>query len=316
MADVVLGADIGGTSTRVAVADLEGNVISMATGGPGNPNTVGLAASAAEIRTVTERALAPVDGLVVSAVIGLAGGSRAAGAPDFLRAAVPDRVDVPARLVGDLTVAFSSGTPSREGYVVVAGTGAVAGQVVDAELVQQRDGWGWLLGDAGSGFWLGRAAVRATLDALQREAPLGPLQHDVLTASGVAGYLELLQVCYDSPPTWLAQFSPLVSRHAATDPVASGIAEGAVSRLEDLVFSLVLQPGGPIVLAGSVLTTAGPVSAGLRARLARRVNNPVLTSTTGVVGALWLGLGSRVRSSPSVHGRLVASAGRWLAESR
>jgi len=188
--------------------------------------------------------------------------------------------------------------------------------VVDAELVQQRDGWGWLLGDAGSGFWLGRAAVRTTLDALQRGAPLGPMQREVLTFSGAPGYLELLQICYDSAPTWLAQYSPLVSRHAATDPVAAGLAERAVDRLEQLVFSLDLQPGDPIVLAGSVLSTAGPVSSGLRARLAGRVDNPVLTSTAGVIGALWLGLGSRVGSAPSVHRTLVASAGRWLTESR
>jgi glucosamine kinase len=316
MADLVVGADVGGTSTRVAVADLAGTVVSMAVGGPGNPNTVGLAESAAEIRAVMDRALAPVSGQVVAVVLGLAGGSRAAAVPDFARAAVSEGVSAPTSLVGDLAVAFSSATASREGYVIIAGTGAVAGQVVDGEVVQQRDGWGWLLGDEGSGFWLGRAAVRATLDGLQQDLPLGPLQRSVLESSGAGDYLGLLQACYAAPPTWLARFSVLVSRHAAADPVAGEIAETAVTRLEELLFSLRPVPEVPVVLAGSVLATPGPVSTGFRSRLARRMDNPVLASTSGVIGALWLGLEPHVQAAPAVHARLRATAGQYSTDSR
>ena len=315
MVELVVGADIGGTSTRVAVAERDGTVVSMATGGAGNPISVGLAASAAEIRSVTARALAPTTGRVASVVIGLAGGSRAAAEPGFLRAAVPDAVDAPAQLVGDLTVAFSSATPAHRGFVIVAGTGAVAGEVHGADVVQQRDGWGWLLGDEGSGFWLGRAAVRATLDALQRERPLGPLQQAVLEASGATGYLDLLTNCYTAPPGWLARFSTLVSRHAASDPVAAQIAEEAVDSLERLLLSLELREADPIVLAGSVLTKSGPVSSGFRARLATRVPNPVLSSTSGVVGALWIGLAPRVGGASAVHRQLVSTVSSWVADS-
>jgi glucosamine kinase len=311
MTDLVVGADIGGTSTRVAVADSTGQVLAMATGGPGNPNSVGVEGSAAQIRTVIGQALDQVDGRVLAVVIGLAGGSRAAAVPGFLRAAVPDRVDALAQLVGDPTVAFCSATPQRRGYVLVAGTGAIAAEVVGDDLVQQRDGWGWLLGDEGSGFWMGRAAVRSTLAALQRSGPLGPLHEAVLDTSGAQDYLELLQACYSASPTWLAQFSSLVSAHAADDPVAAGIARQAVAFLEELFLSLEPEPMVPVVLGGSVLTKPGPVSAGLRARLASRSGVEVLTSSTGVIGALWIALRRHVAESTEVHQRLVSTAGHW-----
>lgn len=313
MTPLVIGADVGGTSTRVAVADLDGRVLAVAVGGPGNPNSVGVAGSAAQIRTVVEQALAGLPpaaaGGVRAVVLGLAGGSRVAAEPDFLRAAVPDRLNRPAVVVSDLSVAFCSATSARRGSVLVAGTGAVAGQVVDAGVVRQGDGWGWLLGDEGSGFWLGRAAVRATLDAQQRGVSLGPMHRAVQSVTGTSGYLDLLQACYGQTPSWLAGLAPLVSEHAATDPVAGGIAVGAVDRLEQLLLGVDPRPEHPLVLAGSVVSAAGPVGRGLRDRLRARGLGPVLSSSTGVVGALWIALRPYVRDAAAVHARLLTTAG-------
>ncbi|MBA3528522.1 MAG: N-acetylglucosamine kinase [Propionibacteriaceae bacterium] len=308
MTDLVVGADIGGTSTRVGVADLGGGILSLATGGPGNPNSVGVAESAAQISAVVDSALATVAGTVVAVVIGLAGGSRAATDKSFLRHALPEHLAVRPVLVSDVTVAFCSATPATAGYAVVAGTGAVAGHVVDDELVEQRDGWGWLLGDDGSGFWLGRAAVRATLHTLQRELPLGALQRAVLVAAEASDYAGLLQNCYRATPTWVAQFAPLVTVHAERDPVAAAIADQAADLLAEAVLSLDPVPDEPIVLGGSVLTTSGPVSRGFRTRIAARLPNTLLRSTSGVIGALWIGTRARVLNEPAVHARLVATA--------
>jgi glucosamine kinase len=312
MTDLVVGADVGGTSSRIAVADLDGRVVAWGTGGPGNPHSVGVEGSAREIRRVMDRVLGPLDGQVVRVVIGLAGGSRAAADAGFLRAAVSARVDAPAALVSDLTVAFASATPADRGLVLVAGTGSVAGEVVDDQLVAQRDGFGWLLGDQGSGFWIGRAAVRATLESLQRGRPLGPLEQAVLESSAADDYLGLLRVSYAAVPTWLASFAPLVSRHAAADPVAAQIAGQAADLLHDLLDSLGPRPGQPVVLSGSVLTTPGPVSDALRRRLAQRPDQTVLTSTSSVVGALWIGLRDLRRDRSAAHQRLVDTATRWM----
>ena len=309
---LLLGADIGGTATRVAVSTVAGEVLGVAAGPAGNPNSVGLEVSAQRIRAVAEQCLtqtAPdAPDRVVAAVIGLAGGARADAS--FLAAVRPAGVQVPVRLVSDLAVAFSSATPSPEGYVLVAGTGAVAGRIVDGDLRERRDGWGWLLGDEGSGFWLGREAVRATLTRLQSGTePLGPLAEAVVRRCGTDDPVAVVQLCYANPPVWLSTFAELVTRHA-DDPVAAAIATRAAEHLVDTLLDLELAAGLPVVLAGSVATRPGPVGAALRARLDERLSNPVLTAESGLVGALWLAAGTVDRPDEAVHTRLARSLSR------
>ena len=73
----------------------------------------------------------------------------------------------------DLEVAFAAGTlsPTARSWSR-AGTGATAGAVTDRRLTRGPRTAGWLLGDDGSGFWLGREAVRAALRTLDAGRPL------------------------------------------------------------------------------------------------------------------------------------------------
>lgn len=302
MTELVIGADVGGTSTRVAVADLEGRVLTVAVGGPGNPNLVGLDGSAAQIRATTDRALAGLEGAVRGAVLGLAGGARAAADPGFLLTAIPGGPDVGAVLVSDLAVSFSSATPAAEGCILIAGTGAVAARMVGDELRDRRDGWGYLLGDRGSGFWLGRAAVRATLDALDEGRPLTGMTQAVLAEAGAGGYLDLVQACYANPPTWLARFAPLVSRWAEQDPVAGALADRAAELLAATLAALQPRASEPVVLGGSVLATPGPVRGRFVARLPPGLQ--LLSAESGVVGATWIAARRLGRATPALHARL------------
>ena len=306
--ELLVGADVGGTATRVAVAGPDGVILAVAGGGPGNPNVVGPATSAATLRALVEQVLAGLSGEVTGVVLGMAGGSRLTGDAGFLRSTVPARVGVRPRLVSDLAVAFCSATPEPVGCVLVAGTGAVAGRVSGSSLGEQRGGWGWLLGDEGGGFWLGRAAVRATLAALQQDQAPGPLHRAVLADVDAADYLGLLQWCYGRPPIALAALAPLVSEHAGTDPVATGIAAEAVDLLLPLLLDLRPGPAEPLVLAGSVVAPGSPVGTALRSALAARRTGPALAAADGVVGALWLALGDRTGGDAAVHARLRSTA--------
>ncbi|MDN5761453.1 MAG: hypothetical protein L0H41_03930 [Microlunatus sp.] len=293
---LLLGADVGGTATRVAVATITGQVLAVSTGPAGNPVGVGLAVSAARIRSGVLECLSRVDdrlarvdptssSRVRAAVLGLAGGLRIDDT--FLRSAMPATVHVQPRLVSDLSVAFSSATAASEGYVLVAGTGAVAGRILDGDLQERRDGWGWLLGDEGSGFWLGREAVRTTVAALQSGLPLGPLGEHVAERMGTRDPVAIIRRCYREPPIWLAAFAELVSR-CADDPAAIDIAERAADLLHTTLRRLEPRPELPVVLAGSVVTSEGPVRDALTRLLAGTLANPVITTKSGLVGALWL----------------------------
>lgn len=308
---LLLGADVGGTSTRVAAATLTGDVLGVAAGPAGNPNAVGLDVSAQRIRSTAEQCLREIGPdaprRVRAMVVGLAGGSRAD--ETFLAEAAPGGTGVGIRLVSDLSVAFSSATAAPEGYVLVAGTGAVAGHIVDGELLERRDGWGWLLGDEGSGFWLGREAVRSTLALLQSRQPLGSLAEAVAQAAGSRDPVEIVQRCYANPPIWLASFGHLVSLHA-DDPTASRIADRAAGHLLATLLGLDLVAGLPLVLAGSVATRPGPVADALARRLRAARPAPVLAAESGLVGALWLAACQTGVDDQQVHTRLAQSLGR------
>lgn len=186
MADArVLGLDVGGTHSRAVLATLAGDAVGTGRAAGGNPTAQGLRAAAEHIASALDAALggtAP-DG-VAACVVGLAGVSTlisdASAARAFERLWRDLGLTCPVRVVSDVTVAFAAGTPAPDGTLALSGTGAVAARMRDRMPVRFRDGYGWLLGDDGSGFWIGRQAVRATLAAVDGRAEMGELARAVL----------------------------------------------------------------------------------------------------------------------------------------
>jgi glucosamine kinase len=224
----------------------------------------------------------------------------------------------------DLEVAFAAGTPEPDGTVLVAGTGATAGAVTGHRLTRTADGHGWLLGDDGSGFWLGREAVRAALRSLDAGEPQGRLAGSVLAALDAAGTADrvpeapsrsgvdrgrdrVIQVVYSHPPVQLAALAPLVSAaYHDGDPQARSIVERAAAALLATVGRVREEgEGTPIVLAGR-LTRDTPVGATLRTLLSARFPGPIRPARTGVGGAAWLALAALdpALATPATHSRL------------
>ena len=300
---LVLGGDIGGTSTRILVADATGTVRGRGVAGGGNP--VSHPDSAADAFAQALRAaLAGTDRTEVrGAVIGVAGGLALREVPvrePFNQAWSDAGLRCSPRYVSDLEVAFAAGTAEPDGTVLIAGTGAVAGTVRDHALVQTSDGHGWLLGDDGSGFWLGREAARAALRSLELTEPPGPLVTSVFREMGVpAATMErderrahLIRELYDRPPVWLAELAPLVTAAAADgDLVAVRIVERAATELVETVGRLRgADDQTPIVLAGSLTRADSPLGARLRRLVEARFAGDRLTAYDGAAGAAWLAL--------------------------
>ena len=298
---LALGGDLGGTSTRILVVGPDGHEHGRGVTGGGNPTTDPGGAAAA-LGDALRTALAAVDPARVKAsVLGVAGGSALrtpAVATHFGRVWDSAGLTCDPGYVPDLEVAFASGTAEADGAVLVAGTGAAAGSVVDRRLTRTADGHGWLLGDDGSGFWLGREAVRATLRTLDAGTPPGPLVEGVLREldadrPGSDGQHDrVIQVVNSRPGVQLSALAPLVTAaYRAGDPQALTIVERAAAALV-ATLALIRDPaaGTPIVLAGSLAGDASPVGAELRALLAARFTGAVLPARTGVGGAAWLAL--------------------------
>lgn len=292
-----MGADIGGSTTRVAVATPEGRVLAEARGGPGNPVGVGLEESiatvGATIAQALERATARVGSTAprpVRATLGLAGVTTLLASPDADRFTAAVLPGVPVRLVSDFAVAFAAGSWRDRGVVTIAGTGSGAMEVDRGHDLARRDAWGWLLGDDGSGFWLGREAVRTTLHAVE-EGRTGPLVRAVSDALGADTVAGLLAAVYRQPPRELAGLAPVVSATAADDPAARALVDRAARLVSDRVLRLRADRRSlPVVLAGSLLTADGPLAGTVVERLREQGVDEVLQAGDGVAGALWLGL--------------------------
>jgi len=213
--------------------------------------------------------------------------------------------------------------------VLVAGTGAAAGAVTDHRLTRMADGHGWLLGDDGSGYWLGREAVRAalrTLDAgevpgrlvssvLHELDPAGPVGDDADTSSPSRRGIDrqrdrVIQAVYSRPGVHLSALAPLVSAaYRDGDPQARAIVERAAAALL-ATLRLIRDEGEstPVVLAGSLAGESSPVGAVVRRLMQDRFSGTVLPGRTGAGGAAWLALAALDPglASPEVHARLCA----------
>jgi len=323
---LVLGGDLGGTATRILVVGTDGRECGRGTAGAGNP--VSHPAGAAEaLGDALRAALVGVDpGRVSAAVLGVAGISALRTPP---MAARFGQVWTDAGLTcdpgyaADLEVAFAAGTPEPDGSVLVAGTGATAGAVIDHRLTRTADGHGWLLGDDGSGFWLGREAVRAALHTLDAGEPPGRLVASVLRqleadeADDEVGSApadrrrdRVIQAVNARPGVELSVLAPLVSAaYRAGDPQARSIVEGAAAALL-ATLGRIRDPAEttPIVLAGSLTSDTSPVGSTLRRLLPARFAGQVRPARSGVGGAAWLALAALdpALATREAHARLCA----------
>jgi glucosamine kinase len=288
---LALGGDLGGTSTRILVTDLAGRAVGRGAAGGGNP-TAHPATAREALAVALAEALRGLDpDRVRVGVLGMAGGGalrdpmvRAAYDDAWSGAGLGGRPDVRS----DVEVAFAAGTEATTGSVLVAGTGAVAARIDGGRLVATAGGHGWLLGDEGSGFWLGREAVRATLHALDAGDPPGALGEAVLSTlpDPGGGRAALVQQAYAQSPVALSSLAPLVTAaHDAGDPVAGRIVLAAIDHLVALFGRLPdPQPREPVVLAGALTERGTPIGHALRRHLAER-RLDVLSAQDPVTGA-------------------------------
>lgn len=295
MNDNYLGLDAGGTSTRAVVVSSDGHCGGIGKAGSGNPTSAGIDAATTAIRDAVTQAVTSANaGRLAGAALAVAGaadlGHRAA-----IAAALSDLVAVEPVFDFDVLAAYFSGTAAPDGYVLLSGTGASAVRVEDGRLAGISDGLGWLLGDVGSGFWLGREVVRAGLAPLDGRGAatlltgllldrLGTIRDERPQGGRTGTLVAATAALYAMPPLRLADFASLVFTAAgAGDEVAAGILDRAAAGLAETL-AAVRTPDveGPLVAAGSVLARQPDFAA--------RVAPGAVVATDGLAGAAVLAL--------------------------
>lgn len=294
----VLGLDIGGSQSRAQLS-VDGQVIAESQAASASV----VAAGAASAGTALEQLLAqlPLDpAQPLDAVCAGSAGDSVPATRQFLTSNLaPLTRSGTVLVVGDARLVLPAAGLDA-GIAVICGTGSIAVGTYQGDTVQSG-GWGYLLGDEGSGYWVVRAAVRALLDRRDRGVPLGDLGQTLLAATGASDIAALQELFYDQPqPRFWAAYAPLVldTDDEAVQRVGALAAEALARLAISTAERLAAPPGLPVVLAGGLFSHGGLAAA-----------------VQAVITQAWPGSDVRTLTAPPVSGavRLAQEAAQRAA---
>jgi N-acetylglucosamine kinase-like BadF-type ATPase len=291
---ILIGADVGGSKTAVGVSD-DGDVL-VRTDGPGAAVRPGRSlASAVLIAEVVRRALAGIGRLSGDVMlVGAAGAGRDPERSELAKALRGENVAQRVVVTTDIEVALAGAFETGPGIVVSAGTGSIAvGR--DATGAHRRiGGYGWQMGDEGSGYAIGRAALGAVSRAQDGRSPRTALGDRILAATRSPDFDSLVRWAASASPSELAGLAPHVLDIAAGgDPLAQGIGDYAARELSQLAICLLplLEADPPIgvALTGGLLAENRPLRRSVLTRLEEEPGlRPIDAPVDAVLGALRL----------------------------
>lgn len=230
----VLGIDVGGTKTVCLLADADERIIAEAREDGANLQGAGELALEKVLHSAMEKTLEGT-GVIPSAIcLGIAGVDRASD--EAIVRSIMNRIAYKAKIlvVNDALIALQAGIRSDAGIVVVSGTGSIAYGRNDHGEASRAGGWGYVLGDEGSGYWIGRLALRAVVRHADGRGRVTSLTPRLLGHFGVTRATELIHKIYHDEigPKSIAAVAKYV-QHARDegDAVATGILNRAADEL-------------------------------------------------------------------------------------
>jgi N-acetylglucosamine kinase-like BadF-type ATPase len=141
-------------------------------------------------------------------------------------------------VVSDIELAYRANFSAGEGILLYAGTGSVSYAIDQSGQVHKIGGWGYLLGDEGAGYWIGKEAIRLALFQLESKKTIleGSLSHQVLNAMQANDWETVKTYVYANDRSEIAALSRIVDSAATSgDADAVSILNKAASHLAELV---------------------------------------------------------------------------------
>lgn len=256
----VLGIDAGGTKTVCLLADESGRIVAEARGPGANLQAAGELEVEKVLHQVMDEAIGHHPIVPAAICLGMAGVDReddAAVVRGIMR-----RIGYKARVVvtNDALVALVAGAGHGPGVVVIAGTGSIAYGRNREHRAARAGGWGYVLGDEGSGYWIGRLALRAVVREADGRGRSTALTPRILAHYDVGRPQDLVHEIYYRPlrPSAIASLARHVQEaRDEGDAVATNILESGARELVACAASVVRQldlrdEAFPFVLAGGI----------------------------------------------------------------
>jgi glucosamine kinase len=252
----LLGIDGGATKTLAAVLDIARGELHVGHGGPSNQDAVGVQAAGQALFDAADEALAGAgieDDQLDGAVLAVAGTDTEAVLAHVRKERSQDWI-----VVGDVVGAWATATGARPGVGAISGTGSnVFGVGADGG-AWRAGGWGHLLGDEGSGYWLGIQSIKAALRDREASGPPTALS-DAAVAFFDAPSVEALATLVYSKPLTKGQIAAFAIETAGLaergDAVARGLYEAGARKLAQQITAVIDQTGlqgeFPVGLIGS-----------------------------------------------------------------
>ncbi|MFW0785049.1 BadF/BadG/BcrA/BcrD ATPase family protein [Gordonia sp. CPCC 206044] len=199
-----------------------------------------------QIAAAARESLGSLDVQVTQMAVGVSGLTPDATRPDELLAAVTDLGIDTVALAHDSVSAFLAANRFELGAVTASGTGVVTLGVGPAGTARV-DGWGHMVGDAGSGYWIGRAGLDAALRAFDGRGPATVLEQAAVAEFGPLPELYMVVQAAADRVARIAAFARIVDDAArAGDAVAVHIDERAATELAGSVDAALARSGhGP-----------------------------------------------------------------------
>jgi N-acetylglucosamine kinase-like BadF-type ATPase len=255
----LLGIDGGATKTLAAVLDLDEHAIHLAHGGPSNEDAVGSRSAVAALVAVADKALerAGIGAAELAAGVLAVAGTDTDAIVRLVHAAKGDDWIV----VNDVVGAWAAATAARPGIGAISGTGSNVFGVGPDDRTWRVGGWGHLLGDEGSGYWLGVESIRAALRDRDGSGPETGLSDAALAFFEAASVEAVASLVYSKPlsKSEIAAFTVETHRLAERgDAVAAELYRRGAELLGKQVVEvarrteLAQQASFPVGLIGSV----------------------------------------------------------------
>jgi len=262
---LVIGVDGGGTKSVGLVADPTGNILTRRESGASNVNVVGLDGAARSLRKVITECCEDVRcapnelGAVVLALAGAGSEQNREGIKRALGELFQnDGIKPPPLFVEtDARAALEGAFDGGPGVVIIAGTGSIViGKTGRGDLLTVG-GWGRLLGDEGSGYFLGRETLRAVTRQMDRRGEATKLKQKLADIHHWESREDIIKAVYQDKFE-LPRLAPLLMETAGeNDVVSQKILASAALMLAEQVRVIVLQMGilrkVGLVMAGSLI---------------------------------------------------------------
>lgn len=264
---VYVGVDGGGTGTTALVVDAEGRELGSGAAGPALIDPLAPSSAAGAVMEAVEQALEDADPTapVLAIWAGLAGAGREASRTAVERLLSEADLAATVAVGTDLEAATSDAFPAGPGILVIAGTGSVAWARGPSGTERRIGGWGAHLGDEGSGYAIGLAALRRVLRASDGRGAATGLTDAILSVLELTEAPQLVEWGHQATKSGIAALTSQVVEVAGRgDEVAAEVLAEAVRDLAGHVVGLrdALGPWGTppgCAMAGGLLGPTGPL---------------------------------------------------------